>query len=90
MFRCPLGASLSAGDRAVVTVESRLWERTAVAMGQERLRVSSKLVARVASLQYGLTPEDLPLTLHYVGRITFHSFSLLFIFLAQRVFALAL
>lgn len=67
VFRCPLGGSLSAGDRAVVSVESRLWERTAVAMGQERLRVSSKLVARVASLQYGLTPDNLPLTLHYVS-----------------------
>uniref|UniRef100_A0A224Z2I5 Integrin alpha 8 n=1 Tax=Rhipicephalus zambeziensis TaxID=60191 RepID=A0A224Z2I5_9ACAR len=67
VFRCPLGGSLSAGDRAVVSAESRLWQRTAAAMGQERLRVSSKLVARVASLQYGLPPDNVPLTQHFVS-----------------------
>nr|XP_054932188.1 integrin alpha-PS2-like [Dermacentor andersoni] len=67
VFRCPLGGSLSAGDRAVVSAESRLWQRTAAAMGQERLRVSSKLVARVASLQYGLAPDNVPLTQHFVS-----------------------
>lgn len=36
-------------------------------MGQERLRVSSKLVARVASLQYGLPPDNVPLTQHFVS-----------------------
>ncbi|XP_075739670.1 integrin alpha-PS2-like [Rhipicephalus microplus] len=67
VFRCPLGGVLSAGDRAVVSAESRLWQRTAAAMGQERLRVSSKLVARVASLQYGLPPDNVPLTQHFVS-----------------------
>lgn len=67
VFRCPMAGPLSAGDRAVVTAESRLWQRTAAAMGQERLRVSSKLVARVTSLQYGLAPDNVPLTLHFVS-----------------------
>ncbi|CAN7996424.1 unnamed protein product [Ixodes hexagonus] len=66
VFRCLTG-QLTAGERSVVTAESRLWQRTAASMGQERLRISSKLVARVTRLLYDLPATDIKHTVHFVS-----------------------
>ncbi|XP_040079364.1 integrin alpha-PS2 [Ixodes scapularis] len=66
VFRCFTG-QLTAGERSVVTAESRLWQRTPASMGQEHMRISSKLVARVTRLLYDLPVTSIKHTVHFVS-----------------------